>query len=98
MSDPRQNMTSFVDELAERNPAAVQLGEAISLAVRIEPELLRAARLTLTPTLDASAEADLWFSPLIESCTADWLVLVPEVAQELRRRLANEERRLGESR
>ena len=61
------------------NPDALRLGELVSLAARIEPELLRAVRLELTP-FDAAAEADLWFSPLVETRTADWIALVPAAA------------------
>jgi tubulin-like protein len=75
------------------NRDAMRLGELVSLAARIEPELLRAARLDLTP-FDAAAEADLWFSPLVETRTADWIALAPAAARELRSRLAADQSRL----
>ena len=56
------------------SPAAVRLARAVSLAVRVEPELLRRARLALVPGADAGTEADLWFSPLVVG--ANPLVLV----------------------
>jgi hypothetical protein len=88
MKSDGRDLRVLIDHMAELNPSVVQLSEEISLAVRVEPELLRAMRLQSRPELDASAEADLWFGPLVESRTRDWLVLVPKVAQELRRRLA----------
>lgn len=72
---------------------AMRLGELVSLAARIEPELLRTVRLELTP-FDAGAEADLWFSPLIETRTADWIVLAPAAARELQFALAIDPSRL----
>ncbi|HKQ05575.1 MAG TPA: tubulin-like doman-containing protein [Blastocatellia bacterium] len=78
-------------ELCNRD--AVRLGELVSLAARIEPELLRAVRLDLTP-FDAAAEADLWFSPLVETRTADWIALDPAAARELRLGLAADQSRL----
>ncbi|MBV9958448.1 MAG: hypothetical protein JO360_08505, partial [Acidobacteria bacterium] len=79
-------------ELCNRD--AVRLGELVSLATRIEPELLRAARLELTP-FDAAAEADLWFSQLVETRTADWITLTPAAARELRSALATNKSRLA---
>jgi tetratricopeptide (TPR) repeat protein len=82
-----------INALYRRNPCSVLLAESLSLACRIEPELLRAARL-LIPGADASAEADLWFSALVESRTADWLVIHPDAALALRARLATRPDRL----
>lgn len=76
------------DLLLEVTPApAVELACLASLAVRMEPELLRAVRLAAAPQLDAAAEADLWFSRLVASRGADAISLVPEVSEHLRRRL-----------
>lgn len=90
---------SFVD--AEMNPAelaiqtteqhcpqAVKLGELISLAARVEPALLRRMRLALLPDSDAAVEAELWFSPLIQSQNASGLMLDPPARNLLRLRLA----------
>jgi hypothetical protein len=76
-----------------RNRDAVRLGELVSLAARVEPEFLRAARIGLTP-FDAAAEADLWFSQLVETRTADWIALAPAAARELRSALAADKSRL----
>jgi hypothetical protein len=75
-----------------QNPDAVALARLLSLAVPIEPALMRAMRLTLMPGVDVGAEADLWFSPLIETRSRDGVMLVPAVAEELRKDLAAAER------
>jgi WD40 repeat protein len=67
---------------------AVALATAVSIAVRIEPELLRAMRLTVLPYLDVGAEADLWFSQWVAKRGADGIVLLPSVRGHLQRRLA----------
>jgi hypothetical protein len=74
--------------LETTRPAAVELACLVSLAVRIEPELLRAVRLDAAPHLGAAAEADLWFSRLVASRGPDAISLVAEVREVLRRRLA----------
>ena len=70
----------------QRWPAAAQLARLLSLAVRIEPSLLRAAR--LAAGLDATSEADLWFSGIIVSSGTLGVSFVPAVAEALRRELA----------
>ena len=86
-------MRETIARLELRNRDAVRLGELVSLAARVEPELLRAARLELT-SFDAAAEADLWFSQLVETRTADWIALAPAAARELRSALAADKSRL----
>src|SRR5215213_9103871 len=88
------DIQAAIDLLRLHNPDSVRLGELVSLAARIEPELLRAVRLELTP-FDAAAEADLWFSPLIETRTADWIALAPAAARELQSALAADQPRLN---
>ena len=70
----------------QRWPAAAQLARLLSLAVRIEPSLLRAAR--LAAGFDAAVEADLWFSGIIASSGTLGISFVPSVAEALRRELA----------
>lgn len=82
--DPRK----LLETTEKRFPDAVRLARVVSLASRIEPELLRQARLQLLPSLDAGAEADLWFSPLVQSSTPLALTLRPAIADSLRRDLA----------
>jgi hypothetical protein len=55
-----------------------------SLAVLAEPGLVRSFRLKMEPELDASAEADLWWSPLVESRTTRGIVLEASAAAEFR--------------
>jgi type VI secretion system protein ImpC len=66
---------------------AAALAEAVSLAVRIEPQLLRKMRIELFPSADAGVEADLWFSPVVESRAPSGIVLQQAAAQALRQRL-----------
>lgn len=46
----------------DKQPGDVQLAVALSIATRIEPELVRAVRLRVLPHLDVGAESDFWFS------------------------------------
>jgi elongation factor Tu len=79
--------------LLEAMPSdAVELAEFASLAVRIEPELLRALRVDLLLGAGAAAEADLWFSPAVRARGPDGIVLNPRILQELRRRLSESRR------
>src|SRR5436190_447407 len=89
---------SLVARVKQRNPDVVRLAEAVSLAVHIEPELLREARLRLETGLSAAVEADLWFSPLVESRSAAGVVLAPPVAHQLRRGLAADMPRMENAR
>ena len=81
--------------LETARPLAVRLAELVSLAVRIEPELLRKARLELLPGADAGTEADVWFSELVEVRNPVAVVFSPSVAEVLRGRLREEPERLA---
>lgn len=78
---------ALIRDFESERPLAVRLAEAVSLAVLIDPPLLRRARRELVPEADPGTEADFWSSPLVQTRSVDGLVLIPEVAQELRRRL-----------
>lgn len=78
--------------------AVKRLATAISLAARIEPELVRAARLRLFPDMDVSAEGDLWFSDLVASRSARRVVLDPEIVSSMRESLADEPELLAAAR
>jgi len=67
---------------------AAELAVPLSIAVRIEPELVRAIRLAVLPYLDVAAESDLWFSDLVASRGPDSIILDPEVLPVLRGKLA----------
>jgi hypothetical protein len=73
---------------AEGREAEVwSLARVLSPALRIDPWLLREARLTLLPHLDVGVEADLWFSPLVSSRSPEGLVLQAEALARLRQEL-----------
>jgi hypothetical protein len=76
--------------LASTPKAALELARVVSLAARIEPQLLRRARLELLPHLSVSAEADLWFSGLSEARSTRWMILQSAVADRLRSELARD--------
>ncbi|HET6976131.1 MAG TPA: TIR domain-containing protein [Pyrinomonadaceae bacterium] len=83
----------FIELLQKTSPEAVRLAHLISIAARVEPELLRAMRLQHLPGVDAGAEADLWFSPLVQASSPLGLVLRQDVLAELRVEMAKEENR-----
>ncbi|MFI1580782.1 hypothetical protein [Embleya sp. NPDC020630] len=74
--------------VAERQPALPLLAEVLCLAPHAAPAFVRRARIEFVPNSTASLEADLWFSPLVESADGNALVLAPDVAAVLRTRLA----------
>ncbi|MGW1995412.1 hypothetical protein [Embleya sp. NPDC001921] len=76
--------------LAEADPPLYTLARALCLAPHAAPAFVRRARLTFVPASAAGLEADLWFSPLIESADARALVLDPLIAAGLRHELARE--------
>jgi hypothetical protein len=88
------SIAGLIKTVGARRPLVVSLGEAVSLAVRVEPQLVRRARLELVPEADASTEADLWFSALVDVGSTTAFMLLPEVAAEFRRRLATNRDRL----
>lgn len=79
----------LVGALREASPRLVELAELASIAARIEPELLRALRLEMMPDVEAGVEADLWFSPLIQSYSPQALSFSPDVQDELRTVMAD---------
>jgi len=83
-----ETAADLIAKTEKRFRDAVRLARVVSIASRIEPELVRQARLQLLPAVDAGAEADLWFSPLVQASTPIALTLFPAVADLLRRELA----------
>jgi hypothetical protein len=81
------SIAAAIQSLHDVNPNAVRLAESVSFAVLIDRAFLRTVRLALAPPADAGAEADLWFSALVQSRTADGIVFHPEAADALRRRM-----------
>jgi Periplasmic copper-binding protein (NosD) len=80
--------------LSEANASIVDLAARASLAARVEPSLLRALRLEITPQLDAGVEGDLWFSALVHSRGVDGFTLRTDVLDDLREQLKRDEKRL----
>ncbi|HKV10684.1 MAG TPA: AAA family ATPase [Thermoanaerobaculia bacterium] len=87
----------LLQDLETESPALVRLAEAVSLAVLIDPPLLRRARLTLVPEADAGLEADLWLSPLVQTRGPQGIVFEPEAADELRARLGQDSNRFAQA-
>lgn len=67
---------------------AEDLATALSVAVRIEPELIRAVRLAVFPSYRVDTEADLWFSELVRSRGSQGIVFDQDVRRRLQGRLA----------
>ncbi len=80
----------LVDALSASSPEALRLAKQLSLAVSIEPALLRQARIEAYPVMDVSAESALWFSPIVESRSFNGIIFRPDVAAALRKTLAQE--------
>ncbi|MEV1065244.1 hypothetical protein [Streptomyces sp. NPDC050263] len=77
----------------------MELATVLSIATRIEPELIRAVRLRLLPHLDVGAEADLWFCDWVGARTPEAIALLPDCLPFLRAGLVDRlesEPRLGE--
>jgi hypothetical protein len=79
-----EDAAARIERMAKQNRQAVDLARLLSFAVLIEPALMRATRLELLPRVDVSAEADLWFGPLVQTRSRDGIVLLPGVAERLR--------------
>jgi hypothetical protein len=69
-------------------PDGTQLAQALALAVRAEPELVRQIRLILFPHSSGWLEADLYFSSLVAQRTPDWILLDTQLVLELQEGLA----------
>ncbi|MFH8802019.1 FxSxx-COOH system tetratricopeptide repeat protein [Streptomyces sp. NPDC017936] len=64
-----------------------ELAVLLSIAARIEPELMRAVRLRAARGLDVAAEVDLWFGDLVEHRGFGFVVLDTGLLAELRAEL-----------
>jgi hypothetical protein len=83
-----------IRDLNERTPAAMRLAEAASLAIEIEPTLLRRLRRGVVPEASPLVESLLWSSDLASSRTAASLVLRSDAVVLLRDRLRADQPRL----
>jgi hypothetical protein len=88
---PAERLSRFRQSL----PDETRLAEALSLAVRVEPALLRDVRLILFPRSKASLEADFYFSPLVSQRSTDWISLDPQLSLELQNGLTAPLKRAG---
>jgi len=79
---------TFDEMQARESDATVRLAETVSLAVLIEPALLRRARLELERGADPGVEGDVWFSSFVASRDPDGIVFHRVAADGLRRQLA----------
>ena len=88
MADLSARAVELVATERARDARVIELARLLSIASQIEPELVRAMRLAVMPTADAGVEADLWFSPLVQARDPDGISFLPDVAEALRRELA----------
>lgn len=66
----------------------LRLATVLSVAARIEPDLIRAVRLEVLPGLDVGCESELWFSDLVSSRSREAVSLRPDLLPGLRDELA----------
>jgi hypothetical protein len=90
MSTALERAAERLNRHRQRDPHTVRLARLASLAVRVEPFLLRRLRQELLPDVDVGVEADLWFSSLVESRGVDAVVLDANVVALLRDDLATD--------
>ncbi|MCX5521962.1 FxSxx-COOH system tetratricopeptide repeat protein [Streptomyces bobili] len=76
--------------------AGRELAVLLSVAARIEPELMRAVRLRAARDLDVAAEVDLWFGDLVGQRGFGFVVLDPRQLPDLRAELGARLRRADE--
>jgi hypothetical protein len=79
---------ALIAELTEHQPQVVELAGCLSLAVSVDRPFLRRARLRFLPRTTAGLEAELWFSPLVDTAGRQSLLLDAEAAEQLRTMLA----------
>jgi tetratricopeptide (TPR) repeat protein len=83
----------FVSDMpgVEELPVAVRrLAVLISIATRVEPELIRALRVGVRPDLDVGAESALWFGAWAHRNAAEYMALRPSLLEPLRELLCAE--------
>ncbi|MET7297511.1 hypothetical protein [Embleya sp. NPDC005575] len=80
-------------ELAAADPALYTLAQALCLVPYATTAFVRRARLEFVPASAVGLEADLWFSPLVESADARAVVLDPLYAAGMRHELVRDRAR-----
>lgn len=86
-SRARERAKRLIAETAADDADVVGLAEVVSLALTVDPHLLREARRRFVPWRGPELEADLWHSGLVASTGATGVVLVDPVVTELQIRL-----------
>ena len=89
--EPTSADRDLVTQIRARSPSLYHLALVLAPALRVEPLLLRNARLRFLPRSDAGLESELWFAPLISSRSARAVVMRPGVARVLTDMLADAE-------
>lgn len=84
MENIREFKEETLKELYDYNKGALLLAMLTSLAVRVEPELLRKLRLRFAPFVNLGAEGALWFSSIVERRSSLAILYKDEVVRELR--------------
>ena len=84
-----------VKSLYFRNPLAYDLAVYLSLASRLEPEVVRRARNQLIPGSTAAIEGDLWNSAILESRNPSIIVINQEAKKQLQVTLADNKEKLN---
>jgi hypothetical protein len=98
VNQPRRRAQHLIAEVGRQDGDIVALAEVLSLAITVDPGLLRAARRSFVPARGPDLEADLWHSVLVVSANPTGMVLDDDVAGELRIRLARRRLRYKEAR
>ncbi len=84
----RDDAAALVARVEAERPEMVRLARLLSLAARVEPELVRRLRLAFFPRSHAGLEADLWLGPFVRAHDPFGLVFREDVLDVLRRQLA----------
>ncbi|MFD6725822.1 hypothetical protein [Streptomyces sp. NPDC060131] len=74
----------------EMPPQVRRLALVLSFATRIEPELIRAARIRVRPDLHVGTESALWFGSWSHRSSAEYMVMRPSLLEPLRELLCAE--------
>lgn len=80
-------LVAYLDHLKKVDPPLYQLALVLAPALRVEPRLLRNARLRFLPGTEASLEARFWFSPLVANRSARSVAMRTGLARVLTDRL-----------
>jgi hypothetical protein len=77
----------LIESVRTEAPQVVRLATVVSIASRVEPALLRRARLELCPGMETGVEVELWHSPLVEASSRKAITLQADVAHYLQQEL-----------